>query len=208
MNATSNHLDQIAEIRSIMEKSSRFISLSGLSGVFAGVYALIGASIAYFYLELSITSARSYGSGGVANPKNLLVVFVIAVIVLIAAVGTGILLTIRSAKKNNQSIWDSIAKRMIMNLSIPLITGGLFCLLLIYHGILILIAPAMLIFYGLALINGSKYTLNEIRYLGMIEIGLGLLATFFTGYGFIFWVLGFGFMHIIYGIAMYNKYEK
>jgi hypothetical protein len=66
----------------------------------------------------------------------------------------------------------------------------------------------MLIFYGLALLNASKYTLKEIRYLGMSEICLGLIASAWVQFGIVFWGIGFGMLHIIYGTFMYFKYEK
>jgi hypothetical protein len=58
------------------------------------------------------------------------------------------------------------------------------------------------------LINASKYTFNDIRYLGFCEIILGLGAAVYVGYGLYFWALGFGILHIIYGAMMYYKYER
>ena len=128
--------------------------------------------------------------------------------VLVASIVVGLILTWRSAKKNGQTIWDATAKRMLINLMIPLVTGGFFCMILLIHGLIGLVAPVTLIFYGLALINGSKYTLDDIRYLGICEIILGLLASIFIGYGLLFWAIGFGVLHIVYGLLMYNKYER
>jgi hypothetical protein len=131
-----------------------------------------------------------------------------AMFVLVASIVVGLILTWRSAKKNGQTIWDATAKRMLINLMIPLVTGGFFCMILLMHGLIGLVAPVTLIFYGLALINGSKYTLDDIRYLGICEIILGLLASIFIGYGLLFWAIGFGVLHIVYGMLMYNKYER
>ena len=61
----------------------------------------------------------------------------------------------------------------------------------------------MLIFYGMALVNASKYTLGNVRYLGLAEIVLGLLCAALPGYGFWFWVIGFGVLHIVYGSLIY-----
>jgi hypothetical protein len=69
-------------------------------------------------------------------------------------------------------------------------------------------APAMLIFYGLALINASPNLFDEIRYLGYSEILIGLLAAAFIGYGLYFWAFGFGVLHIAYGLVMYKKYDS
>lgn len=204
-------LETLTEIREIMERSSRFISLSGLSGVFAGLYALVGAYVAYDYLDLK---GIGYFSGrylleDATNRTNTLAFLIAdAAIILVLAVGTGIILTTRKAKKDGNSIFDSTAKKLIVNLSIPLVAGGVFCLALNYHNAFIFVAPAMLVFYGLALVHASKYTRNDIRILGFAEIGLGLIASFIIGYGLLFWALGFGVLHIVYGTYMYFKYEK
>lgn len=196
----------LKDIKELMERSSRFISLSGLSGVFAGVYALIGAWVATVYV---LPARQEYDlPGNTENLEKLPLIVMIAALVLILSIATAIFFTTKNARKKNQKIWDKRSQRMLSNLALPLVTGGLFLLILLAQGILYLIAPAMLIFYGLALINGSKYTLNDIRYLGYLEIILGLLATWFYGNGLLFWSIGFGVLHIIYGAVMYWKYER
>ena len=127
---------------------------------------------------------------------------------LTLSIGGGIFFTTRKAKKKNLPIWDATAKRLVIHLFIPLAAGGIFCLILLFHRDVHLIAPATLLFYGLGLINASKYTLSDIRYLGFTEIILGLIASIFVGYGLLFWAMGFGVMHIIYGAVMYYKYER
>ena len=206
----STTLQTLTEIKQLMERSSRFISLSGMSGVFAGIYALTGALAAYLFLDMQ---GIGYYAGikirQASESEDGVMTFLVidATIVLILAIGTGILLTTRKARKDGNSILDNAAKKLIFNLSIPLIAGGLFCLGLMYHGELIYVAPATLVFYGLALIHASAYTRDHIRNLGYAEILLGLISLFVIGYGFIFWVMGFGILHIFYGTYMYYKYE-
>ena len=206
------HLESLSEIRSLMERSSRFISLSGLSGIIAGIIALFGAAAAYWYFDYNIYYPKYYSNifdnAGNIKTEFLAFLFTDAFIVLSLALAFGIFFTTRQAKKKGQQIWDNIAKRLLLNLLIPLATGGVFCLILLYHGEVYLVAPATLIFYGLALLNASKYTLNDIRYLGITEIVLGLISSVFAGYGLLFWAIGFGILHIIYGTVMYYKYEK
>ena len=195
----TDYLKDISEIRSIMERSSRFISLSGLSGVMAGVYALAGAYVAHLIVQ-------DYR----ANPHDDVVAYLMAdaAVVLLLAVGTGVFLTTRRARAQGATIWDATARRLLINLLIPLVVGGLFSLILVARGTVGIIAPSMLIFYGLALVNASKYTLTDIRYLGFAEIGLGLLAALIPGYSLLFWALGFGVFHIIYGTLMYYTHER
>lgn len=199
----TSHLETLAEIRQLMERSSRFISLSGLSGVFAGCYALVGVYIAhYYYMGKELVMEETLQS------PHFLFFFMDAAIVLLLAVGTGIFLTTRKAKKDGRSIFDATAQKLLINLCIPLFIGGVFCLALIYHRTFGYLAPAMLLFYGLSLVNASKYSRDDIRYLGFLEIALGLLSSFFIGYGFLFWSIGFGVLHIVYGTYMYVKYER
>jgi hypothetical protein len=66
----------------------------------------------------------------------------------------------------------------------------------------------MLIFYGMALLNGSKYTYHEIRALGILEVLLGLIASMNLGHGLLFWALGFGVLHIIYGVLVWYRHER
>lgn len=206
MTEQKEHLQAISDIRSMMERSSRCISLSGLSGVFAGIFALIGAFLAMDKFESATENYRMIGGEELVGLT--IYFFEIAGAVLISSLLVGTLLTIRNSKRKGIPVWDSAAKRLLINLAIPLVAGGLFCLVLLYHGVIGLVAPATLIFYGLALINASKYTFNDIRYLGFCEVILGLAGSFFVGYGLIFWAIGFGILHIIYGTVMYFKYER
>jgi len=211
MDQQKEHLKNLSEIRSLMESSTKFLSLSGLAGVFIGIIALCGAVVAYLYLSLDIFSDNYYihlSRGQVFNFGNVAFFVTDAIIVLILALTAGTIFTIRKAHKNGQAVWNAAVKKFLINLFIPLIAGGLFCLVLLYYHVIILIAPAMLVFYGISLVSASVFTFKVIRYLGYSEIILGLAACFFVGYGLIFWAVGFGFLHIIYGIVMRIKYER
>jgi len=196
-----------------MERSSRFISLSGLSGVSAGVCALVGAAVAQWRIGQA-ARANEYGFGfeylGARAINWDLVNFLLidAALVLVVSLAAGVFFTTRNAKHQGVKTWDATSRRLLLNLGVPLVIGGVACLALLYHGLIGLLAPATLVFYGLALINGSKYTLDDIRNLGIIEAGLGAIAMFVPGYGLWFWGLGFGVLHIVYGVVMYFKYER
>ena len=196
------YLQDISDIKNMMNKSTQFISLSGLSGILAGVYALIGAYIAH---EL-IQNNDNYIITLESNTFKL--ILLTAFMVLFLSIGTAMLLTINKAKKAGDTVWNSSSKRMLINFLIPLVTGGVFGLLLLRNGSYGLIAPVTLIFYGLACVNASKYTLRDVRYLGITIIILGLLSTEFSGYALEFWALGFGLCHIIYGSMMHFKYDR
>jgi hypothetical protein len=207
MEDSQQHLEALNDIRQMMKKSNRFLSLSGFSGIFAGLYALLGA-----YLGANVIG--DYAMGGdyslAAYNQLLLMCFIICSLVLVLSILTALIFSARKAKKTGQKLFDHTALRLLINMMIPLGAGGLFCLAMLYHGndMVFLLCPAMLIFYGLALVNGSKYTLHDIRYLGFMQIALGIVASFNLGYGLLFWAFGFGVLHIIYGAYMWFKYER
>jgi hypothetical protein len=212
MNTQNQPQDTLHDIKQMMERSSRFISLSGFSGIAAGSCALIGAWFGYQILsgnnlasnEINYTSPNAgYFPHGV--PEQLLV---IALLIFASAFVLAFLFTYLRSKKTNTPIWGKTSKRLMFNVSIPMIAGGLVILRLLQFGMIGMIAPCCLIFYGLALINASKYTLIEIRYLGFCQLILGLISLWFIGKGLYFWAMGFGVLHILYGAIMWWKYER
>ena len=198
---------ELSSIRELMERSTKFISLSGMAGVMAGIYALIGAFLAYkiAYRGSSIFPVRDFYLNDPVIWSSLIF---IALGVLILSVATAIWLTIRKATLKGENYWNSGSKRLIMNMVIPLFTGGLFILVLLIRGEYSIIVPATLIFYGLSLVSGSHYTFTDVKWLGFCQISLGLLAALMPGYGLILWMFGFGVLHIIYGSIMHFKYDR
>jgi hypothetical protein len=198
------YIQDLRQIKEIMDRSSKFISLSGLAGVAAGIIALAGAWYAYRNIY---TESDFYGYQVVTiSSESIVSILGLGVVILVLAISAGIFFTAQKAKKANQKVWNSQAKRLLINLSIPLVTGGLLCLIFLSRGFIGIIAPLTLIFYGLALVNASKYTHEEIRSLGIMEITLGLISAYFIGFGLLFWAIGFGLLHIVYGIIMHYRY--
>ncbi len=199
---SKDYLKDISEIKDMMTKSSRFISLSGFSGILAGIYALIGAYIAYYLV--------THYSHGVLLLNGWVFKFCLLTLALVAlfSIITGIILTTKKAKQQNAKIWDATSRRLVFNFLIPLVVGGIYILIILSQGKYGQSGGLMLIFYGLALVNASKYSIGDIQYLGGIQIILGLVGAWHPGYGFWLWVLGFGIMHIIYGTWMYFKYDR
>jgi len=178
-----------------------------MSGVMAGIYAILGAGAAYFMVHYP-TSPLNQRVYSINDIESLSQLTGIAIVVLIASLATGVWFSARKAKKYNEKLWNTTSKKLLVNLAIPLVTGGIFILILLYTGHFGVAAPASLVFYGLALIQASANMWDEIRYLGMLQIVLGLISALFPGYGLIFWVIGFGILHIVYGTIMHNKYDR
>ncbi|MFD1163865.1 hypothetical protein [Hwangdonia seohaensis] len=199
---SKDYLKDISEIKDLMNKSSRFISLSGLSGILAGIYALIGAAIAYWLV-------MAYSNGTlILDGKIFRLVMLDLFLVAALSILTGIFLTTKKAKQQGAKIWNATSKRLVINFLIPLVVGGLYILIILNQQKYGQTAALMLMFYGLALVNASKYSIGDIRYLGYIQIIIGLICAWFPGYGFWLWILGFGIMHIVYGTWMHFKYDR
>jgi hypothetical protein len=208
-NQSTEPLQEIKDIRRIMERSSRFISLSGLSGVAAGVCALVGAWLGLEILKNYYGGYRSRGIFSGDDFSGLKIKLAgLAVIVFLAAFASSFYFTWQRTKKQGLPLWDHTTKRLCWNMIVPLAAGGAFILAMLRYDEWRFIAPSSLIFYGLALVNASKYTLSDIRYLGYCEIILGLVNMLFIGYGLYFWAAGFGILHIFYGTIMWYKYER
>ncbi|PPL03947.1 hypothetical protein [Parapedobacter indicus] len=198
---------ELLSIRHLMERSAKFISLSGLSGILAGCYALVGAALGYREVY-GLSSKVGYRDHYVTEEAVLVKLVIIASVVLLLSIGTAIWLSARKARKQGQGIWNPASRGLLNAVGVPLVAGGLFVLVMIARGTYGLVAPACLIFYGLALVAGSQYTYRDVKGLGILQIVLGLLAACLPGYSLIFWSLGFGVLHILYGFIMYVKYER
>jgi MFS family permease len=210
MSNENKSIEDIKAIRKIMEESSRFLSLSGLSGVSAGVTAIAGALIAYFFiLDNGSIQYEAYLKSLSASEASVIrwQLMAVAVIVLLLSILLAFWFSIKKAKRDGKNFMTPISKRLLISLLIPLATGGVFIIVLMLQNNIQLIVPCFLIFYGLALVNAGKFTFGEIFYLGILQIVTGLVSAFVPGWGLIFWIFGFGVLHIIYGLAMYRKYE-
>ena len=208
MNEQNQPLETLQDIKKIMERSSRFISLSGLSGVAAGICAFIGTFFACDWIEEYYQQYNNTGFTGEDFQKLKMNLLTLALAVLAGALVSAFYFTWRRAKQNHLPIWDLNSKRVVINLLIPVVTGGLLILIMLQNNEWEYVAPLSLIFYGLGLVNASKFTVSDIRYLGLCEIVLGLINTQFISYGLYFWAAGFGVLHIVYGFIMWWKYER
>ncbi len=198
-----DYLKDIADIRAMMERSTKFASLSGLAGVMAGIYALAGAFIVSNFYSFNPTVIQY-----TPEPESLLKVIVVALLVLVFTLSTTVLLSYKKAKKSGEKIWNITSKRLLADIAVPLSAGGILVVVFLLNGMIGLLAPITLVFYGLAIYNTSKFTFAELKFLGLFLIGLGLISSFFIEYSMFYWAVGFGVVHIVYGVYMHFKYER
>ena len=207
-------LATLREIRTIMERSARMLSLSGWSGIWAGIVALAGAAVAYSWLHAAdIVTGREKGYEAINDAPaypGATQLIALALCIFILALTGGYYFTYRKNKKLGIKIWNSASRKMLVSLMIPMAAGGVLVLAFIFNGHGVYVAPCCLIFYGMALFNGSRYTISDIRYLGILEIILGCMGLLAPGWewSLYLWAFGFGVLHILYGIIMWRKYDQ
>ena len=214
MQPTNNDssLEALLEIRSIMDRSARFVSLSGMSGIWAGSTALVGAYIANRMLQsprnTSIGSRRTEMGSPEFFDTFTVNLMLLGIAVFVVALVGAFYFTFKKAKRNNHTLWNNASRQLLIQGFFPMFAGAAFCVTFIYYGCDMFVGPACLVFYGLALISASRHTLSDIRYLGMLDVALGCCCLFFPGFSLYFWAAGFGILHIVYGAMMWNKYDK
>lgn len=197
-----DYIKDLAEIRQMMERSSKFISLSGWAGILAGIYALVAAYIAYTLFNFKPGEESSI------TPSDMLNVILLALALLVLALTTAVFLSYKSASKRSEPIWNATSRRLLLNMAVPLVTGGIFLIIMISQSHFNMLSSISLIFYGLALYNAGNFTYKEVKILGVIQIILGLISACFISWALLIWAAGFGLMHIVYGIYIQVKYKR
>ncbi len=208
MKDKNDYLKDLAEIRSMMERSSKFMSLSGWAGTIAGFYALLAAAATYFYFDVNPTKMMYTVE---TDPEFMAVIPNVAyagLTAMVFAIGNAIALSSKNAGKKGESVWNAASKQLVANMAVPLSSGAVLILILMNYGLYGLVAPLTLIFYGLALFHAGKFTFDDVKILGLIQVILGLAASFLLDYSLMIWAFGFGVVHIVYGTYMYYRYER
>jgi len=213
MNRVDSSLSTLEDIKKIMNRSTVFLTLSGWSGILAGTICLIASGIAYQWIyggepvdKAALLSAQSLVEiYQVPIVRNLSLLALCTFLLVLVAVFVN---TRSKVVREKQALWDPAALKMAASLFIPIITGAIFILGLAEHHALQLAVPASLVFYGLGLVSTSRFTFTDIRYVGFIDLALGILAMFLPQYNLLAWAIGFGLLHIIYGFLMFNKASR
>ncbi len=199
----NQYSDDLAHIRSMMERSSRFLSLSGWAGIIPGLLALAGLAAAAWLIKASKLT-NGYTSTIDQNHPLILQLTAIALAVLLLSIFSSWYMCMRKARLDHQSVWTPAIRNMLLHFSIPLFAGAIIAGWIYEKEQWELLSPVLLSFYGLALVLVSQFTLRSVFWLGIVEITLSIPAGI-TGWDLPVLALGFGMAHIVYGIMMFNK---
>lgn len=210
MNQSEQHLEDIKVIKKIMEESSRFLSLSGLSGIVAGLLAIAGAVVANLIITRAPLTEEWYSVpfiGGAAGGSTIILLLTDMAIVLVLSLTAAVIFSTRKAKQSGHSAWTPVTRRMLTSLLLPLITGGIFILITLSRVPANVTIASTLIFYGLAVISAGKFTFGEVHWLGVLEVLTGLICLLLPQWSVFIWAAGFGIIHIGYGLFMHLRYK-
>lgn len=192
-------LNTLNDIKDMMERSSKFKAISGLSIIIVGILASLVSAYIYFFL----------GDYSINTPTKWRTTAIIAIGLLVVAFATVFLMAYLKAKRHNlRFTFDTTMRRFLLHFFIPMVAGGLLCIALLLQQHYGLVSSITLIFYGLALINSSHFSYPALRYLGYAELALGLVDCFMVNYALLTWFLGFGVLHIVFGIIFMIHYER
>lgn len=209
MENKEQHLEALEDIKLLMHKSSRFISLSGWSGIAAGICALAAAIYIGSVMECWKLGNCNFSEFAYTGSHSLnATLFFIAAVTFVIAFTLAFFFTFLRSRKVGTPIWGLTARKVMVHVSVPMVVGAFLIWRMMELGFYGLIAPACLIFYGIGLFSASKFTLSEVKYLGYGQMLLGIINLWMLGYGLYFWAAGFGLLHILYGVIMWNKYER
>lgn len=208
MKQQTDYLSDLQAIRSMMQRSSKFLSLSGWSGVMAGIYGLLAAYLAQQYLQFDAAAMEAAGLTGVEAFAALSGMMALAGCLLVLSLGTAAWMARRKAQKQGESVWTTASRRLLADLAVPLFTGGFLLLGLAWMGYHSLLLPTSLLFYGITLYQAGPVTYTALRILGLLNLALGFLALLMPENALLFWAAGFGLLHIVYGLFIHFRYEK
>ena len=192
-------LSTLNDIKEMMERSSKFKAISGLSIIIVGFLASLVSAYIYFCM----------GDYRINTPAKWRTTVIIAIVLLVVAFATVFVMSYLKARQFKlRFTFDTTMRRLLLNFFIPMAAGGLLCMALLSQQHYGLVSSITLIFYGLALINSSHFSYSELRYLGYAELALGLIDCFLVDYAVLTWFLGFGVFHIVFGIIFMMKYGR
>lgn len=196
----------LEEIKEMMSQSSKFISLSGLSGIVIGLLTILSVYIFSTQYQINPLDGEAQALSSLTE-NELLRLYNASVVLLIFSLIITFLMSKHKAKKEGKDIWGPASRQLISSMALPFSFGFLFCSILFFKAP-DMVLPLSLLVYGFSLFSGSRNTLNSIKTFGIIQMSLSVICLLFSGYSILIWTLGFGLSHAIYGAFMHINQSK
>ena len=184
-----------------MEQGKSYFSLKSLSGILIGIYGL-----ATVYLIDKLTSGEGSGIEMVSQLPILFLqigITAIAVVFIIISLFTLWIRAKRRAKSEGKKLWNTSNKKIRLQTLITLLVLIVVIIVIANQGYYSLVTPISLFFYGLFLLNLSRFSSKGLVFLSIGEVLLGVAAYMIYDKEIFFLALGFGLLPIIYGAATF-----
>lgn len=183
--------ENLRVIRALMERSTKYSTFSGVSGVVAGLASIVGCIV-----------TRSLGPDPARFPAAFLVIWTAVIIV---AVGADFVLMKRRAARVGKHVISRLGKQMVMASAPGLGAGAVLTLYMLQHNMLGDIYPFWMLAYGIAVAATGLFSQREVSILGAAFLITGAATLFAPGIGLEMMAATFGGFHIVYGLAMSRK---
>jgi hypothetical protein len=181
-------MDNIEYIRDTMESAGQFTALSGLGSILLGVVGLAAAPIA---------SAQPTNEGW-------LVTWLMAASVAVPLGGSAVL---RKARSAGVPLLSGHGRRFVLGFVPGMLTGALITVALFRAGLFHLMPGCWLLMYGTAVLTAGTFSVAIIPLMGVSFMVVGAVALFFpAAWGDDFMAVGFGGIHVLFGVLIARRY--
>ena len=181
-------MDNLRFIRETMERSTSFTAVSGVAGMIMGAVAMVAAVVA---------STRR-------TPEAWLLTWLIAALVAgLAALWA----MIRKARASGVSLLSGPGSKFALFFTPPIVVGALLTAALVRVDLLSVLPGAWLLLYGTAVVSGGAFSVRIVPMMGVGFMLVGALALFAPpAWGDEFMAVGFGVLHIVFGLVIWRKH--
>jgi len=181
-------MDNLRYIRETMERSSSFTGISGWGQVAIGVTALAAAVLA----------AQQ------ATVKSWLAVWFVEAMFSLLIAGWSM---DRKARAAGLPLFSGPGRKVAFSLSPPLLAGALLTAVLYRAGSTNSIPGMWLLLYGTGVVTGGMFSVPVVPVMGLCFMTLGAAALFAPAFlANWFLALGFGILHITFGVIIARRY--
>ena len=178
--------EALAYIRQTMESASSFTALSGWGLVAVGVVGLAAAGVAW----------RS----GV--PERLSAWLPAAVLgVLCSGIANA-----AKARRLEMPLWTGSLRKVAWVMAPALAAGALMTWALDQAGVRYLMPGMWLALYGAGVTAGGTFSIRAVRWMGIALLLLGALAFVDPRQAIVYLALGFGVLHILFGLYVVRRH--
>lgn len=188
INIGERAIDNLQFIRETMERSAVFTSVPGYGGALMGATAMGAAIIAY----------------NQSRVENWLIVWLVEAVLAFAI---GLFALWQKAKNSNVSLASVPARKFASAFAPPIIAGIILTALFYYRGFYPFLPCVWLTLYGTAVVTGGAFSVRIVPIVGWIFVAFGAVAAFApSSWGNLLMALGFGVLHIVFGLIVARRY--